>query len=48
MVDNVGGSVDKRACIYQDTQETCVFSVGGEGLTQVEFDYEFTGDPGST
>jgi len=22
-----------------------VFSVGGDGLTQVEFDYEFTGDP---
>jgi hypothetical protein len=22
-----------------------VFSVGGDGLTQVEFDYEYTGDP---
>jgi hypothetical protein len=32
-VDNVGASVNANACLYQDTQESCSFSVGGDGLT---------------
>ena len=32
-VNNTGNSVNKNACIYQDTQDTCSFSVGGDGLT---------------
>jgi len=33
-----------RACIYQHTQNSCQFFIGSNGLTQLEFDYEITGD----
>ena len=32
-VNNMARTVNSNACIYQDTQETCSFSVGGDGLT---------------
>ena len=42
--NNTAEAVNAHACIYQNTQDTCNFSVGGNGLTQLEFDYKFTGD----
>jgi hypothetical protein len=39
-----GKAVNGWDCIYQATHETCNFSVGGDGLTQVEYNYEYTGD----
>jgi len=41
---NVGESVQKHACIYQHTMNTCKFQVGAGGLMQLEFDYSITGD----
>jgi len=32
------------ACIYQHTQDTCSFYQGLDGVIQMDFDYEFTGD----
>ena len=43
--NNTGDAINHHACIYKDTQDTCNFSIGGDGLVQVEYDYEFTGDP---
>lgn len=37
-------AVQKKACIYQHTQDHCSFYIGGNGLQQLEFDYEITGD----
>ena len=37
----------KNACIYQHTQNTCRFSIGGNGLQQLEFDYHIDGEMGN-
>lgn len=34
----------KRACIFQNTYDTCRFFAGAKGIQQLEFDYEITGD----
>lgn len=35
--------MEHNACIYQSTKNTCNFEGGGDGLTQLEFDYQLTG-----
>jgi hypothetical protein len=44
MADITGKAINHNACIYQSTSRTCNFEGGGDGLTQLEFNYEFTGD----
>jgi len=41
---NVGEAVQRKACIYQHTFNTCKFQVGQAGLMALEFDYSITGD----
>lgn len=36
--------VNKDACIYQHTYESCRFFAGSNGIMQLDFDYEITGD----
>lgn len=40
----VGDAINHDACIYQSTRDTCNFVSGGDGLTQLEYDYIYTGD----
>jgi len=37
-------ATQSRACIYQHTQNTCRMFLGTNGMVQLEFDYEITGD----
>ena len=37
-------AVRHDACIYQHTFESCRFFLGDNGVSQLEFDYEITGD----
>lgn len=37
-------TVNKGACVYQHTFDSCRFSFGQNGATQLEFDYDITGD----
>ena len=37
--DITGSASHHNACIYQSTERTCNFEGGGDGLTQLEFDY---------
>jgi len=42
-----GKAVHGKACIYQETEESCKFFIGENGMSQMEFDYEIQGDMNS-
>ena len=40
----IGDAANRNACIYQHTEDTCQFYIGTNGVQQLDFDYEVTGD----
>ena len=40
-----GKTVNKHACIFQHSNGQCNFFIGNNGVSQIEFDYEVSGDP---
>lgn len=42
-----GKAVNHHACIFQHSNGQCNFFLGNNGISQIEFDYEVSGDPNS-
>ena len=47
-VNITGEVVNKNACLYQSSVDSCRFSLGADGVQQMEFDYQIEGKTGDS